>query len=115
MRSGLDGKTTRTISRLPKYYNSADIFSEPQALIRVCGNSALVSHVPPLRGLALHSNTAPPLPRWATIFRPWRDWNKAPCAVSPLAGSDQIGLRCILLGRTLSRWAMVLVSRTTRG
>jgi hypothetical protein len=37
-------------------------------------NSKLVSYVPPLRSLVVHANTAPPLPQWATLFRPWRDW-----------------------------------------
>jgi REP-associated tyrosine transposase len=36
-------------------------------------NTPLVSHVPPLRGLAAHARAAPPLPRWATFSRPWRD------------------------------------------
>jgi hypothetical protein len=33
-----------------------------------------MSHVPPLRGLVRDTNAVPPLPRWATLFRPWRDW-----------------------------------------
>jgi hypothetical protein len=37
-------------------------------------NSGLVSLVPPLRGLLFYATTAPPLPQWAMIFRPWRDW-----------------------------------------
>jgi anhydro-N-acetylmuramic acid kinase len=33
-----------------------------------------VSPVPPLRGLVHDTNAVPPLPRWATLFRPCRDW-----------------------------------------
>jgi hypothetical protein len=36
--------------------------------------SNLEALVPPLRGFLLRVNTVPPLPRWATLFRPWRDW-----------------------------------------
>jgi hypothetical protein len=35
--------------------------------------SKLVGLVPPLRGLVARANTFPPLPRWATVFCPWRD------------------------------------------
>jgi hypothetical protein len=36
--------------------------------------SKLVGLVPPLRGLVVRANTFPSLPRWATVFRPWRDF-----------------------------------------
>jgi hypothetical protein len=36
--------------------------------------SELISYVPPLRGLVVRVITVPPLPRWAAVFRPWRDW-----------------------------------------
>ena len=36
--------------------------------------STLVGHVPPLRGFFPDAYMVPPLPRWATLFRPWRDW-----------------------------------------
>jgi len=36
--------------------------------------SKLVGLVPPLRGLVARANTFPPLPRWATVFRPWQDF-----------------------------------------
>jgi hypothetical protein len=37
--------------------------------------------VPPLLGFVLHAILVPPLPRWATFFRPWRDWRKMGCRV----------------------------------
>ena len=33
-------------------------------------NSNLISLVPALRGLVLHVGMVPPLPGWATLFRP---------------------------------------------
>jgi hypothetical protein len=36
--------------------------------------SKLVAYVPPLRGFVPDAYSVPPLPRWATLFRPWRDW-----------------------------------------
>src|SRR5258708_2723772 len=36
-------------------------------------NTPLGNYVPPVRGLVVHTITVPPLPRWATFFRPWRD------------------------------------------
>jgi hypothetical protein len=46
---------------------------EKDHLKQPCINSELVEPVPPLRGLVVRANTFPPLPRWATVFRPWRD------------------------------------------
>jgi len=43
-----------------------------------------VRYVPPLRGLLLPANTVPPLPWWATLFRPCRDWNAMRRAISAL-------------------------------
>jgi hypothetical protein len=42
-------------------------------------NSNWVSSVSPLRGLARDTNAVPPLPRWATLFRPCRDWLSEGC------------------------------------
>jgi hypothetical protein len=41
-----------------------------------------ISHVPPLRGCLCREDTVPPLPRWATLFRPWRDWKDDECFCS---------------------------------
>jgi hypothetical protein len=38
-----------------------------------CIHSELVGLVPPPRGLVVRANTFPPLPQWATVFRPWWD------------------------------------------
>lgn len=38
------------------------------------GATHLLGHMPPLRGLALKPYASPPPRRWATIFRPSRDW-----------------------------------------
>jgi hypothetical protein len=46
---------------------------EKDYLKHYCNRSKLVGLVPPLRGLVARANTFPPLPRWATVFRPWRD------------------------------------------
>jgi hypothetical protein len=46
-------------------------FTESTEAEEQAGNkSNFASDVPPLRGLMLHSNTAPQLPQWATLFRP---------------------------------------------
>jgi hypothetical protein len=42
-------------------------------------SSNWVSHVPPLRGLVRDTNSVPPLPRWAKLFRPCRDWPSEGC------------------------------------
>jgi len=47
---------------------------EKEHLKQFCIHSELVEPVPPLRGLVIHANTFPPLPQWATLFRPWRDF-----------------------------------------
>jgi hypothetical protein len=49
---------------------------EKEYLKPFCNQPKLVEAVPPLRGLVVRTNTFPPLPQWATLFRPWRD-----CAV----------------------------------
>jgi hypothetical protein len=46
---------------------------------RASNISKLVSHVPPLRGFVPDANSVPPLPRWATLFRPCRDWPTEGC------------------------------------
>ena len=52
-----DHGTSRRKDYLKHYYN----------------HSEFVRLVPPLRGLVARANTFPPLPRWATVFCPWRD------------------------------------------
>jgi hypothetical protein len=46
---------------------------EKDCLKHYYNQSEFVRIVPPLRGLVARANTFPPLPRWATVFRPWRD------------------------------------------
>ena len=62
-----------------------------------CIYSELVGLVPPLRGLAFRANAVPPLPRWATVFRPWRDFGDAMSAATGVRGDGMgpaSGLRC---------------------
>jgi hypothetical protein len=46
---------------------------EKEYLKPFCNQPKLVEPVPPLRGLVTLVMLVPPLPQWATLFRPWRD------------------------------------------
>ena len=78
----------------------------------------LVSFVSPLRGLVLRVNSYPPLPRWATLFRPWRDWREA--CVAPYGACGCLadvypprpgrgGLRCFVPDGTCQSVARVWI------
>src|SRR5882672_6878160 len=74
-------------------------------------DALLGNHVPPLRGLVLRANTVPPLPRWATLFRPWRDWKQLnpSCRLTRTIPAHKINE-----GRDLGRSSDVTFSPTQR-
>jgi hypothetical protein len=69
-RNSARGATNLRINRI----ESSEGPKDPECERQAWNASKLVGYVPPLRGLMVHANSVPPLPRWAALFRPWRDW-----------------------------------------
>jgi hypothetical protein len=76
---------TQTGPRLNTEFTKRTEGTERERLAR--NNSNRVGYVSPLRGLVLRADRIPPLPWWATLFRPWRDCLGVGLLVSPGVGA----------------------------